>query len=47
LDALAIRPVVRAMHTPAAEVDDDGVAAQLQDWADRIACQLADVLTDC
>jgi hypothetical protein len=43
-DALAIQPVVRAMHTATAEVEDGRAADQLQDWADRIAGQLAAAL---
>jgi hypothetical protein len=43
-DALAIQPLVRAMHTAAAEVEDEGCADQLNEWADRLARQVAEAL---
>jgi hypothetical protein len=45
-DALAIQPVIRALHAAAAKVHDVVAARQLQDWADRIACQLAAALEE-
>jgi len=44
-DALTLQQVVvRAMHTAAAEVEDEAGARQLDGWADNLDAQIADAL---